>query len=456
MKLSITARKKLEKKQLIKITLPNEIEVSHSTLFGLEKPKETLNDIIGYFNVKNNMLEPHKSYSIIGPLGSGKASLVYATAKNSGVPVISVDVSSFNVMTKSRSVSKKIELIFKTAEELKKDFPGCFIMFRNIHEISEYGNDGQFFLDLVTNFKDTSNIFVFGLGTNEEYDVPALVPQNNLFTTKIILDYPDLVTREKIIEHYIKKYNIKISENVSIKRLAKETIGKTPHDIIYIIKESQLFSVRQNHEVVMQDDFSETIVKISAGEKDKKMTDEERKLTAYHEAGHVIAGLFSNPKYVLSRVEISPRSLGSLGLTITDIDENKYSYFKKDFEQVIIECYGGLCAEEFIFGEHTSGVSADLNMAADYATKIVTKFGMDENFGPFIIASGKLDSQENKARADKCAKDILKIMFVKTKAIIKEHEAYLHAVANALIEKEVLLGPELEEIIKNVKSNLEK
>ena len=195
-------------------------------------------------------------------------------------------------------------------------------------------------------------------------------------------------------------------------------------------------------------------MKLSAGEKKKKMTDKEKLSTAYHEAGHVIAGYFSNPNYQLSRVEISPRT-SSLGLTATDIDERKFAYFKEDFENLILECLGGMAAEEVVYHSHTSGVIEDLSEATAIAVNMVRAYGMNDLIGPMQIAPEITDSEHFKAIADTQVSENLKKLLNKTIRIISEHRAYLDALAKTLVEKEVILGNEIEEIFAKVKHDLE-
>lgn len=445
MKIKRSLYKRLEA-NIISVVSPEEISVTYDSLFGTDNAKETLQDIVNYFNSENPKFQPHTSYSIVGPLGSGKASLVFATAKASNVPVISLDTSIF-VSCKTDEIEEKFELIFKTADILKKQYKGCIIMFRNIDETDDAEDGTSFYLSLIKHFDKTENIFIFALSGVPTWVVPAAVLEKNLFTTILLIEYPNLATREKIFEYYIKSANIPIASDVSINRLAKDSLGETPLSIAYIIKDAHLYSLRHNHEAITQEDFSETMMKISDGEKHIKMTEKERKLTAYHEAGHVVAGYFANPKeYVLKRVEISPRSRGSLGLTATDVDENKYSYFKSDFVNDIIECFGGMCAEELIFNDHTSGVVSDLSSATATAANMIKAYGMGTSIGPMIVYPGVTDSPHVLGLVDDEIKNLLEDLKLRTASIINAHLPELHALANALLDKETVLGFEIEEI----------
>lgn len=448
MKLSKTLRRKLEN-NLIQVFLPEDVTSTFDSVFGLDNAKAILQDVVTYFQNDCKTIEPYTSYAIIGPHGSKKESLVFATANASKLPVISVDTSIFTTEDED-DINKKLNLIFKVSEKLQKEFPGVLIMFQNLHQTEEMDNDNLFYLNLVREYRKTKKTFLFALSSRDNWVVPPLVMQEGLFETNIIIDYPDLATREKIFEACIKKENLTLAPDVSINRLAKDTYGETYRSIEHIVKDTHLYSVRQNHTEVTQNDFSETIMRLSAGDKNIKMTEKERKLCAYHEAGHVIAGYFSNNEYVLSRVEISPRSQGSLGLTLSDVDENKYSYFKEDFENRIISSFGGLAAEEEVFGAHTSGVISDLSMATMTAANMVKAYGMDNEFGPIVVLPGITDSLLNTSMADMFIKEILNNLLEKTKKIIKEKRPYLDALAKALVEKEVVLGTEIKDIFDKV------
>lgn len=450
MKLGYFLEKKL-KNNLISVTFPEDIGVTFSSIYGLEKEIEVLKDIVNYLsNGSTTNVKPHSSYLVSGPIGIGKSSLMYALAKEAQIPIITIDCSVFRVNSINET-KKTLALIFDTARKLRKYNGGTIISFNNAHEIELMNEDSVIFYSyLMKNLYDIDNIFMFMLSIKEILTVPAVIIDNDLFTTSLSLDYPKFEVREKIIEDYLNNADIQLASDVSIQRLAKDTLGETPQSIAYIVKETLLYSLRQNHEVVTQNDFSETIMRISAGENKFRMTEKDRQVIAYHEAGHVIAGYFSNPdEYTLSRVEITPRSQ-SLGITCDDIDENKNSYFKKDYENLIIIYLGGMCAEELIFNEHTSAVSDDLLKATGIASNMVKVFGMNDNFGPIVVVKEYTDSPNLRDFANSEAQKIMKELSQETKNILSSHKAYLDALAAALLEKEVVLGNEIEEIFNAV------
>lgn len=456
MKLGRLLEKKL-KENLVSVTFPEEIEVTFSSIYGHEKEVEVLRDIVNYFsNTSTNKIKPHTSYVIAGPVGIGKASLMYALSKESQIPIITIDFSLFRVNS-IKETRKTLKLIFDTARKLRDTLGGAIISFNNSHEIDMMEDDAViFYSNLMKNLYDVDNIFMFLLTVKDIVLLPAMIIDNNLFDTPLTLDYPKYEVREKIIEDCLKKSNVKLATDISIQRLAKDTLGETPQSIAYIVRETILYSIRQNHEEVTQNDFAETIMRLSAGENKYVMTEKERELTAYHEAGHVIAGYFSDPEgYKLSRVEITPRTQ-SLGLTCGDTDENKLSYFKKDYENMIIHFLGGLAAEELKYKDHTSGVRADLSMATATASNMIRLYGMGKSIGPMVPLIDITDSQHTRAKYEEEINETLKRLSLEAYNIISEHILYLDALASALLEKEVVLGNEIEKIFAKVDSEIHK
>lgn len=444
----------------IEVTQPSEIKVRFASLYGLEKEKELLQDIVDYFKSDANRPMPHSSYYISGPLGCGKSSLTFALAKEANIPIISVDCSIFRSDERDE-ITEKMDLIFNVARKLRNQNGGCIITFKNAHEL-EYMEDEStssatnltkniFDMNLIQNLHDLKNIFMFLLAIGS-ITVSSEFATRNLFATELLIDYPSLAIREKLFKVAIKRNKVSIDSDVSINRLAKDTIGQTCPIINYIVKEAQLYAYRKKHEKVTKSDFSEVIMKFSAGEKTLKMTEKERMLTAYHEAGHVIAGYFSDPDYKLSRVEITPRSQ-SLGLTSGDTDEAKHSYFKKDFENLVIHYLGGMAAEELIFGDHTSGVCQDLSYATAVTSNMIRAYGMGESLGPMIPYKDVADSLYTRSKAEKEINILMKDLYKRCYDILSNHQAELEALTKALVEKEVVLGDEIKEIFDSVSNS---
>ena len=257
--------------------------------------------------------------------------------------------------------------------------------------------------------------------------------------------------------------NIPIDPNISFSRLAIDSYSMTAKDIKRIVKDATLLSLRNHSETVTHEFFDETISLELLGQKRKKMTEKDRRSTAYHEAGHVIAGYFSNPEYKLSKVEIVHRS-ETLGVAMSDYEEEKLTYFKKNFKYLIITAFGGMAAERIIFGENSSGVSQDLAMATSYAKAMVTEYGMCDEIGPISIPALYYSSDDenddisivSETTLDEINKNIRKILSVLYKTsfdIVNAHRKELEALTQALLEKEIVYGNEIKEIFDKIKTN---
>ena len=196
------------------------------------------------------------------------------------------------------------------------------------------------------------------------------------------------------------------------------------------------------YEVINSTIYSETF-----GSEIRKMSDEEMRLTAYHEAGHVIAGYYGSNDYKVSKVEVKFRS-SSLGLTDADADEDKHTMTREDIKGYIILCLGGKCAEQIIFNTNTSGVCQDLAQATMYAESFVKLFGMDEIFGPICLSDDVFISETLSTIADIKIQEMLIQLEKKTTSIILEHKDKLTTIAEALIKKETLYKEEVMEILE--------
>ncbi len=443
-------REKKLSKYHMKVDLPEDISVTFNSLYGHEHEKEVLQDIVDFFH--GAPIIPHLSYYVYGPVGTGKSSLIFATGKEAGIPVISSEASLFSTMKDEEDINDILEFLFDTASHLQKIYGGVIIAFKNSEWIDQMENDSIFYSNLIRLANGSINTFMFMLTGSDEIFVPSEIIESEMFSTILTVDYPNLETREKIFEDCIKAEKLQLAKDVSINRLAKDALGFTPLQISYIVKEAYLYSQRQKHKEVSSSDFAETIDRLSVGAKTIKMTEKERISTAYHEAGHVVAGYYSDPEYVLKRVEISPRTQ-SLGLTQEDVDENKYSYFKGDYEKRIIVCLGGYAAEELKYGSHTSGVLVDLSMATTTAANMVKAYGMSKALGPMVVIPDVTDSGHTKALAEEETKKIVADLLEKTNTLMKTHEKALDALAHALLEKEVVNGEEIKAIFEKAEKH---
>lgn len=435
---------------------PDEIEITFDGLVGLDTAKEELKDVISYIKDPASFdklgIRPHMHYLIQGPPGSGKTSLAYAVAHEANIPIVVVNCKEF-ADEKSRSF-KLLKTAFSTAAAneyavlLFKNFEGFFQVAESFKVI---------FLDkLLELMRNYENVVVIStLSAMLAISGGEYLFDEEAFSKTIDVLYPDLKTREAMYELFCT--NIPVDKNVSFARLARDSYNMTAQDIKQIIKNSALLAIRNNCETVTREHFDEMISLELLGQKRKKMTEKERRCTAYHEAGHVIAHYFSDPNYKLSKVEVAYRT-ESLGVTMEEVDEDKLSLFKNDWENRIIGCFGGMVAERLIFGNNTSGVVQDLAMATFYAKLMVSAFGMCDDFGPISICEVYSDGDEAAFKfsehileeSDKHVLKILRELYDRANKTVTEHRAELEALTEALLEKEVVYGNEIKEIFDKI------
>lgn len=436
------------KKHYIQFYSPEEIEMNFLNLVGMEKEKETLKDAMFFFeSLKkgvNLKIQPHTRYSLFGELGSGKSSLVYALAKEANVPIIYAPTSA--IIASAKKMINVIDLIFKVSSA----FPGgCIIHFQEFTSTQSLQSNQLllFYNHFLSKIEESKNTVIFLSTTSELLALPAGFLTPDKFSKCIALQHPPLKAREDLFKMYIQKYNLKLAKDVDINRLARNTFGMYPKDVAYTVKEVSLYASRKNLESISMRDFNEIILSTEAGESNLKLSEKERISTAYHEAGHVIAAYYSNPNYILGRVEITPRAF-SLGLTKEESGEEKFCMFRHDYINELIYCLGGMAAEQVIYGETSSGVSSDLRAAATYLSAMFEKLGMDSDVGPIIYDPDfGFGSNEFLCKVEFAEQKFIKELYARTIGIIECHKDKLEALAKALLEHEVLLGSEIKEIL---------
>ena len=436
---------------------PDEIEITFNGLIGLENAKEDLKDVVSYIKDPASFdklgIRPHMHYLIQGPSGSGKTSLAYAVAREANIPIVVVNCKAF-ADEKSRSF-KLLKTAFATAAAneyavlLFKNFEGFFQVNESFKVI--------FLGKLLELMRDCKNVVVIStLSINLAINGGDYLFDEDAFSKTIDILYPDLKTREAMYKLFCT--NIPVDKNVSFSRLARDSYEMTAQDIKQIIKNSALLAIRKGSETVTREHFDEMISLELLGQERKKMTEKERRCTAYHEAGHVIAHYFVDPNYKLSKVEVAYRT-ETLGVTMEEVDEDKMSLFKADWENRIISCFGGMVAERLIFGSNTSGVVQDLAMATCYAKLMVSAFGMCDEFGPMSLYETSSESSDTGftsfsdyiiEESDKYVRKLLHELYTRAYRVVAEHRAELEALAEALLEKEVVYGNEIKEIFDNI------
>lgn len=438
----------------VKILPPEENDNFLDNIIGLENPKKYLKQILEFYNNPENYKDYNmtmfRKFLLIGQEGVGKAMTTYAFAKEANLPIVVIEADRF-VTPNALTLMKNFSVV------LDKHRPAV-VLLKNIAYISELSDEKSTAVytklcDYLVNYEDC--FFFTTLATYASF--PENLFSEKGFNTTLIFEVPDLAQREELLKRFLTRFSHDESldsneKNSDLKKIAKNTLGMTAGNLIHLLENSMVQSFMDGHTQLNYFSIDTTLSSNLFGNARKTMTDEERRLTAYHEAGHVVAGYFSNPKYKLSKVEIVHRTF-SLGLTVHEADEDKLSYTKEDFENDIILSYGGMAAERLMINTNTSGVSEDLRQATKTASNMICLFGMDDDFGPISLDDENFMSDTLAEEADILLQKMLKNLYAKTERIMLEHKAELIALSEALIEKETVYSDEILEIFKKAKEN---
>lgn len=446
------------KPYFVTVSFPENMPKSFNELIGMDSEKEILKDALRFLgNIdgfrSDSVIVPHTRYILGGPTGSGKSELISALAKTANVPCITFKLSAIAAFP--QKIKYLLDKTFKLAEEMRS---GCVMHFEE-HSLIEDMTQNQlmfFFNYFIAKVTSNHNAIIILSTASGKLAVPPNYLGENAFNAKkqIPMLPPTLKTRQELVSYYLEKYQLPISDDVTALQLAKNMFGMYPKDIEYIVKETKLYIIRKEYSVASRKDFNEVMLSISVGGTHNRLTEKERLSTAYHEAGHVVAAYYTNPEYILGRVEITPRAL-SLGLTQEEVGEEKFGLFKHEFEYQIIYTLGGMAAEKIIYGETTSGVCQDLATANQLAKLMYNTLGMSDSIGPLIYDDvSDISSDKFKIQFEEAIQKALKDLYDITLSTISSHRVQLNALTNALLDHEVLIGKEIQDVLDSADSSI--
>ena len=453
-------------KSRAKMTLGDK-SVTFAQVAGLKEEKEELEEIVDFLKEPGKYTgvgaRIPKGVLLEGPPGTGKTLLAKAVAGEAGVPFFSISGSDFVEMFVGVGASRVRDLF----EEAKHNAP-CIVFIDEIDAVARRRGTGmggghdereqtlnQLLVEM-DGFGVNEGIIVMAATNRVDILDPAILRPGR-FDRKVAVGTPDVGGREEILKVHAK--NKPLGDDVNLQQLAQTTAGFTGADLENLLNEAAIIAAKENRSFIANKDVKRAFVKVGIGaeKKSRIISDKEKKITAYHEAGHAI--LFHvlpdvGPVYTVS---IIPTGVGAAGYTMPLPEKDEMFATKSRMLQDIMVSLGGRIAEEIIFGDITTGASSDIKKATKTARRMVTRYGMSDNIGVicydddddevFIgkdLAHAKAHSEEISGEIDKEVKHIIDDCYTKAKDIILQHEDVLHSCAQLLLEKEKITREEFE------------
>ena len=439
------------------------VNVRFSDIIGLGQAKREAWEVVELIKdrkkVKSIGGKILKGVLLVGPPGCGKTMLAKAIATEAGIPFISVSGSEFVEVFVGVGASR-VRKLFKEARREAKANGACIIFIDELEVIGRkrilfdaFGGgaetnstQNQLLVEMDGLNDDDSNIIVFG-ATNALSDIldEALLRPGR-FDRKIFIGKPNLEEREKIFAYYLSKVNY--APSIDIGRLARKAVQKSPAEIENIVKEAALIAARNKREKIEYDDITDAIERIELGFAHKlSMTHQEREMTAYHEAGHLIILYLTHPTRDVFKISILNRG-GTLGVVHSIPKEELYTSDKNSLLANIRVSLGGYAAEKIKYGHTSDGVSADFSNIMTIAHNMVWKLGMgtDGFLGDFTIIPEKELSPEISAKLNFQTKQIIEQEYKNAEKILKENWNVVDDIVKILLEKEELDYDEIVEI----------
>ena len=450
-------------------------KITFNDVAGIDEAKQELEEVVEF-------LKDPKKFSrlggkiptgalLVGPPGTGKTLLARAIAGEANVPFFSISGSDFVEMFVGVGASRVRDMF----EQGKKNSP-CIIFIDEIDAVGRHrgaglggGNDereqtlNQLLVEM-DGFEANAGVIIIAATNRPDVLDPALLRPGR-FDRQITVSNPDIIGRDKILKVHIKK--IKVSPKFDSKIIARGTPGFSGADLANLVNEAALLASRKNKRLVTLEDFESAKDKVMMGAERRSMvmTEEEKKLTAYHEAGHAIATIHSPASDPIHKATIIPRGR-ALGMVMRLPEKDQLSMRKDQMKAHLLIATGGRIAEEMIFGKDkiTNGAASDIQMVTNLAKRMVTEWGMSEKLGRLrynndseevFLGHSVAQSKNNSDATAKIIDDEIRFLADEAekncKNILQENIEELHIVAKGLLEYETLTGEEINDLIKGIK-----
>ncbi len=450
----------------------DEIKITFDDVAGVEEAKQEVQELVEF------LADPGKFQRVggkiprgvlmVGSPGTGKTLLARAIAGEAGVPFFSISGSDFVEMFVGVGASRVRDMF----EQGKKHAP-CIIFIDEIDAVGRHRGAGlggghdereqtlnQLLVEM-DGFEGNEGVIVIAATNRPDVLDPALLRPGR-FDRQVVVPLPDVRGREQILKVHMK--TVPVHDNVKPAILARGTPGFSGADLANLVNEAALFAARTDKRLVDQDDFEKAKDKIMMGAERRSMvmSEDEKKLTAYHEAGHVIIGQSVPQHDPVHKVTIIPRGR-ALGVTMFLPEEDRHSYSKQRLISQICSLFGGRLAEELIFGEDmvTTGASNDIERVTDIARSMVTKWGLSERMGPIVYGSEddeiflgksvtqhKSISDETAHAIDEEIRSIIDNCYQRSKKILEGKMDILHAMADALMKYETIDAKQIDKMMR--------
>jgi len=446
--------------------------VTFDDVAGIDEAKQELEEIVDFLKDPQKFQrlggKIPKGCLLVGPPGTGKTLLARAIAGEANVPFFTISGSDFVEMFVGVGASRVRDMF----EQGKKNAP-CIIFIDEIDAVGRHrgaglggGNDereqtlNQLLVEM-DGFEANDGVILIAATNRPDVLDPALLRPGR-FDRQVVVPNPDILGREKILKVHMKK--VPLAPDVDAKIIARGTPGFSGADLANLVNEAALLAARAGHRVVTMNDFENAKDKVLMGAERRSMvmTEEEKRLTAYHEAGHAVVGIYMPKHDPIHKVTIIPRGR-ALGVTMSLPERDRLGYSQIELESKLAMMFGGRIAEELIFGKEnvTTGAGNDIQQATSWARRMVTEFGFSDKLGRLryadneeevflghSVARQKNVSDATAAMIDEEVRRLIDEAEDKARKILSEHMEEMHRLAAALLEYETLTGEEVKKAMR--------
>jgi cell division protease FtsH len=453
-----------------KIYGENEVKVTFNEVADVQEAKDELVEIVEYLRNPKKFQrlggKIPKGVLLVGPPGTGKTLLARAVAGEAKVPFFSINGSEFVEMFVGVGASRVRDL-FAQAQSIAP----CIVFIDELDALGKarganplVGHDereqtlNQLLVEM-DGFDSRKGVIILAATNRPEILDPALLRPGR-FDRQVLVDRPDLHGREAILRLHAKQ--VRLSPKVDLRTIAQRTPGFVGADLANVVNEAALLAARKDKDAVEMRDFEEAIDRVVAGleKKNRILNDKEKEIVAYHESGHALVAASLPNADPVHRISIIPRGIAALGYTLQLPTEDRYLMTRSELLDKLAVLFGGRVAEELVFDEISTGAHNDLTRATDIARRMVIEYGMSSKFGPLAFETKRgpvfLDggytppkeySEETAREIDQEVSRIIQETYARVRNVLTKRRDDLERLARRLLEKEVVEGDELRELL---------